>query len=88
MAGGIGITPIFSIVRHVSRRTDLRWSSYYCTRNADQTAFRTDLNALPTAKGKVSFHHSADPKPTPFEPWSSSRSRGKIVMSTAAVRPG
>src|SRR4029079_13721009 len=69
VAGGIGITPIFSMVRHVSRRTDLRWSLYYCTRNADQTAFRTDLNALPTPKGKVSFHHSADQKPTPFEPW-------------------
>ena len=70
VAGGIGITPILSMVRHVSRHTDLPWSLYYCTRNADQTAFSADLKELPTARGKIRFHHSADQKPTPFEPWS------------------
>jgi phthalate 4,5-dioxygenase reductase subunit len=69
VAGCIGITPILSMVRHVSRHTELPWKLYYCTRHAQHTAFSADLKELPTAKGKVFFHHSADAKPSPFEPW-------------------
>jgi phthalate 4,5-dioxygenase reductase subunit len=69
VAGGIGITPILSMVRHVSRHTDLHWKLHYCTRNAECTAFRTELEELPTPNGKVTFHHSADQKPMPFDPW-------------------
>jgi len=69
VAGGIGITPILSMVRHISTQTDLRWSLHYCARDPERAAFRAELKALPLAKGKIAFHHSAVPNPTPFEPW-------------------
>lgn len=69
VAGGIGITPILPMVRHVSRSTDLAWRLHYCTRSAEQTAFKAELRAIPAGKGKVIFYHSVDAKPSPFEAW-------------------
>src|SRR4051794_26589524 len=56
IAGGIGITPILSMVQHLQAGDGPRFKLYYCTRNAEATAFREELSA-PQYRGKVIFHH-------------------------------
>ncbi|HLH88748.1 MAG TPA: PDR/VanB family oxidoreductase [Xanthobacteraceae bacterium] len=55
IAGGIGITPIMSMIRQLQANGD-RFKLYYCTRSPDATAFRGDL-AAPALRGKVTIHH-------------------------------
>jgi phthalate 4,5-dioxygenase reductase subunit len=55
IAGGIGITPIVAMVRHAAA-TGKRFHLYYCTRSAESTAFRDELQAG-EFNGKVTFHH-------------------------------
>jgi len=43
IAGGIGITPILSMMRHVKRLGSANYKLYYCTRDTESTAF---LNVL------------------------------------------
>lgn len=45
VAGGIGITPILSMMRHLKRSGDQPFTLYYCTRDADSTAFIPELMA-------------------------------------------
>lgn len=56
VAGGIGITPILSMMRHLHRlgRTDFKL--YYCTRDKESTAFWDELHA-PEFQDNVVFHH-------------------------------
>src|SRR5919197_3930067 len=60
IAGGIGITPIMSMIAELRRRrADFRL--HYCTRSPEETAFLEDL-AILAALGRVRFHHdSGDP---------------------------
>ena len=39
IAGGIGITPILSMMRHLQRSGSSKFRLYYCTRYAQSTAF-------------------------------------------------
>jgi vanillate O-demethylase ferredoxin subunit len=55
IAGGIGITPILSMVRELER-TGQAWSLHYCTREIGQTAFREVLSSAPFA-ANVRLHH-------------------------------
>src|SRR3984957_9013052 len=55
IAGGIGITPIMAMIRHLQANGG-RFKLYYCTRAADATAFREEL-AAPGLRGKVTIHH-------------------------------
>ena len=54
IAGGIGITPILSMVRELQRR-GADYHLHYCTRSPEKTAF-ADLLATPAFDGRVSFH--------------------------------
>jgi ferredoxin-NADP reductase len=55
IAGGIGITPIMSMIAELRRRrADFRL--HYCTRSPKETAFLDDL-AILSAQGRVQFHH-------------------------------
>lgn len=61
IAGGIGITPIMSMMRTLNATPGKQYKLYYCTRSPEFTAFREELNA-PEFKGKVHIHHdSGDP---------------------------
>ena len=55
IAGGIGITPIMAMIRHLVA-TGGRFKLCYCTRSAAATAFRDEL-AAPELRGKVTIHH-------------------------------
>ena len=56
IAGGIGITPILSMMRHLKGQQNSNFKLIYCTRDADSTAFMADL-ASPEFAGHVQVHH-------------------------------
>jgi phthalate 4,5-dioxygenase reductase subunit len=56
IAGGIGIAPIMSMVRHLQSEPGKSFRLFYCTRAPDVTPFREELSA-PALKGKVRIHH-------------------------------
>lgn len=56
IAGGIGITPILSMVRYLKSATSKSFKLFYCTRTPTATAFREELG-VPELKGQVIIHH-------------------------------
>ena len=56
IAGGIGITPIMSMIRHLKSSGGPKFRLYYCTRSKDVTAFREELSG-PEFRGHVTIHH-------------------------------
>lgn len=56
IAGGIGITPIRSMIHHVRNAGDKPFKAYYLSREPGMTAFREEL-AAPEFRGKVVIHH-------------------------------
>jgi phthalate 4,5-dioxygenase reductase subunit len=61
IAGGIGITPIASMVRQLAREGTRRFRLYYCTRSPEETAFRDELSAEPFRSSVVIHHDGGDP---------------------------
>jgi len=55
IAGGIGITPILSMMRQLKRTKAGGFKLYYCTRDAAGTAFSKELQA--EFPGQVQIHH-------------------------------
>jgi len=56
IAGGIGITPIMAMVRHLKSTGRGRFKLYYCTRTPQATAFLEELT-MPAFHGQVRIHH-------------------------------
>ena len=56
IAGGIGITPIMAMVRHLKSAGRGRFKLYYCTRSPQTTAFLDELSG-PQFRGQVTIHH-------------------------------
>ena len=56
VAGGIGITPILSMVRHLQNQGRTNFKLYYCTRDPESTAF-LDVLQSPDLQDKVVIHH-------------------------------
>ena len=56
IAGGIGITPIWSMMQHLKSTGAGRFKLYYLTRAPELTAFREELKASAFA-GQVVIHH-------------------------------
>lgn len=69
IAGGIGITPIVSMVRHLQSSKDRPFKLYYCTRSFDETAFRDELSAA-EYKGRVILHHDEGNPDLAIDLWS------------------
>jgi phthalate 4,5-dioxygenase reductase component len=62
IAGGIGITPIRSMIKHVIRLGKTDFKLYYFTRTPELTAFRDEFSG-PEFTGKVILHHdNGDPE--------------------------
>jgi len=68
VAGGIGITPILSMVRQLISEGHERFKLYYCTRDAASTAF-TDVLSAPELAGKVTLHHDQGDIAQAFDFW-------------------
>ncbi|OWT54823.1 PDR/VanB family oxidoreductase [Candidimonas nitroreducens] len=57
IAGGIGITPILSMIRSLGEDSAIPWSLYYLTCDEQGTAYR-DLLSAPPYGPHVTLHHS------------------------------
>ena len=56
IAGGIGITPMRSMIQHISNTSGRPWKLYYLSRDPAMTAYREELTG-PEFRGKVVLHH-------------------------------
>jgi phthalate 4,5-dioxygenase reductase subunit len=56
IAGGIGITPILSMMRHIKAQGNDQFKLVYCTRDAGSTAFLNELTG-PEFGAHVTIHH-------------------------------
>ena len=56
IAGGIGITPILSMIRSLDERPEIGWKLYYLSQSPATTAFLDEL-ACPELQGRVRIHH-------------------------------
>lgn len=61
IAGGIGITPVMSMLRHLASADGRPFKLYYLTRSAQETAFADELAAPPFAPHVVLHHDGGDP---------------------------
>ena len=67
IAGGIGITPILSMARHLNAQAR-RYQLYYLTRSPELTAFADELRGEAFA-GKVVIHHDHGDPLRSFDLW-------------------
>ena len=66
-AGGIGITPILSMIARLER-LGRDWTLYYCAQTAAKAAFRVELGALSERfPGKVIFNFDREPGGRPLD---------------------
>ena len=61
IAGGIGITPIMSMLRYLQELGQTTWRLRYLTRDAASTAFLDELRAPPFADKVLIHHDQGDP---------------------------
>ncbi len=67
IAGGIGITPILSMARHL-KATGGRFKLIYLTRSRQHTAFYEELSG-PTFRGSVTIHHDDGDPDKAYDLW-------------------
>lgn len=68
VAGGIGITPIRSMIRHLVRLGKANFRLYYFTRTPSMMAFRDEFSA-PEFAGKVVLHHDDGDPAKAYDLW-------------------
>ena len=68
IAGGIGITPILSMMRHFMTQGKNPFKLIYCTRDAASTAFLPELSG-PEFAGLVQLHHDHGDVNSAFDFW-------------------
>ena len=68
IAGGIGITPILSMVLHAQSAGRGRFKLYYLSRDPESAAF-LDTLAAPEFHGKVRIHHDGGNPADAFDLW-------------------
>jgi phthalate 4,5-dioxygenase reductase component len=68
IAGGIGITPILSMMRHLKSQQNSNFKLIYCTRDADSTAFMPELTG-PEFAPHVRVHHDHGDVNNAFDFW-------------------
>ena len=68
IAGGIGITPILSMIRWIRSAGTAKFKLYYLTRSPEMTAFLDELKA-PELRGMVTIHHDGGDPNKAFDLW-------------------
>lgn len=84
IAGGIGITPILSMMRHLRRTGNDNFKLIYCTRDAPGTAFKDDLAS--EFAGRVRFHHDHGDIDQAFDFWPIFETPGKAHVYCCGPR--
>jgi phthalate 4,5-dioxygenase reductase subunit len=68
IAGGIGITPIMSMIRVLNGAGSHKFSLYYCTRSQEITAFHKELMSA-KFDGRVIIHHDGGNPENALDLW-------------------
>lgn len=68
IAGGIGITPLLSMIRTMGELPHAPWKLYYLTSNRENTAFLDELSSG-QYPGKVVIHHTNGKPNNRFDLW-------------------
>lgn len=68
IAGGIGITPLYSMIKTLEQTGGKPWKLYYLSRHAEQTAFLDEFKA-PEYRGKVVIHHTEGEPDNQYDLW-------------------
>lgn len=68
IAGGIGITPMLSMARHLLREGKRNFHLIYCSRSAESAAF-LDVLAAPEFDGLVTIHHDGGDPAEVYDFW-------------------
>ena len=68
IAGGIGITPIRSMIQDLTNTGGRPYKLYYLSRSPEMTAFREEL-AAPEFRGKVVIHHDYGEQDKSLDLW-------------------
>jgi len=68
IAGGIGITPLMSMMRHLQATGHARFKLVYLTERPESTAFRDELLG-PAFHGRVKLHHDEGQADRMFDLW-------------------
>jgi phthalate 4,5-dioxygenase reductase subunit len=84
VAGGIGITPIMSMVRHLVAEGGRPFKLYYLTRSPEATAFRDELAAL---HGRVVLHHDHGDPARALDLWPVLEAPGSAHLYCCGPRP-
>jgi phthalate 4,5-dioxygenase reductase subunit len=69
VAGGIGITPILSMMRFLAATTDKPFQLCYLTRSPEQTAFLDEVRAMVGPDRYVTIHHDSGDPANSFDLW-------------------
>jgi phthalate 4,5-dioxygenase reductase subunit len=86
VAGGIGITPIMSMVRHLEARGQANYRLIYCTRDPAVTAFLDDLSSPPYSD-RVTVHHDGGDPDRVFDFWEIFETPGKAHVYCCGPTP-
>jgi phthalate 4,5-dioxygenase reductase component len=68
IAGGIGITPIRSMIAHLTAIGGKPFKLFYFTRSPEQMAFRDEFTT-PALQGKATLHHDGGDPAKAFDLW-------------------
>jgi phthalate 4,5-dioxygenase reductase subunit len=68
IAGGIGITPMLSMMRHINASGGVPYQMYYLSRTPQTTPFLQELQS-PEFKGKVVIHHDYGDPGRSYDLW-------------------
>jgi len=86
VAGGIGITPILSMIHSVRANSGKPYKLYYLTRNAAGTAFLPELSG-PALNDKVVIHHDEGDPDQAFDLWPVFETPTKAHIYCCGPRP-
>ncbi len=86
VAGGIGITPIKSMIHYVQGNGGKAFKLYYLTRSKSGTAFLPELTD-PALKGKVVIHHDQGDPEKAFDLWPVFETPSKAHIYCCGPRP-
>ena len=86
IAGGIGVTPILSMVRHLQTTGRTRYHLYYLCRSEESTAFGDELRTHPFGEHVTIHHDSGDPA-LAFDLWPILEKASKAHVYCCGPRP-
>jgi phthalate 4,5-dioxygenase reductase subunit len=87
VAGGIGITPILSMMRFLVGTTDKPFALYYLTRSPAGTAFLDEIRAMAGPGRRITIHHDDGDPANAFDLWPVFEQPSKAHIYCCGPRP-